>query len=737
MNTTKKIKKGGNKKNKTTINRNKRDTELRKLFSNPNKVKVLPDKGVKSFGNIDTQDEFDYDYEPYLSKDEDKAKTRAEAKTKADIMSLKNIYKNIIDIDEIPDVKAPHKSIDNKVNKNNNNNQTQSELNQTEIIKEKDKKNIENFCKIKLIWASQQLFLNKHDLRDNFNVNETLNEMLKNIKTVYFNEQYDFLLGLFNVIPAETYETFFTRVQEKMKINNCLDINDDIIKYDCVKMNGVIILLKKYITYDEYKKYAGFLQIPERNIEEEDESFTEALKPLEDYIEQKRNDGEKKLNGSFEKFHIPTQTEIIEERDKTNVENFCKFELVLASRFLFYDFEIDPSFYFNPDDTLDEMDNKISPNLKDIYKRIRDCFAVLSNDTYQKFFIRVNTSITDLNCRNVGVYGDNCVKMNVVISLLKEKLTFSDYLYYALHFNQNKQPPPIERDHDKEKKVLQRVLKNEETNLSEAQQVLKNGQQLNEQNSVIYSPVPKNQTIQEDNNENNTSPENDTSLKYNTSPENDTSLKYNTSEYSFVISIKNNGGTVSIFVYKVKSNKITEITEILKRRKDLFFNKYSVNKDKTGEIVQTKDNQRYKFSSRDDYTLIHDVNNNVKSFDNKNNDVEYSYVISSKDDDDETVSVFICNLSSDEIREINERDILKDLKSTKYFVQGDKKTVTVQENTVQNYGLHNNPNLSELFYEKRPIGPNGGKKRKTFKRKTKILKRKTFKKHKRHNRTTK
>jgi hypothetical protein len=429
-----------------------------------------------------------------------------------------------------------------------------------------------------------------------------------------------------------------------------------------------------------------------------------------------------------EEFYIPlNQTEIIEEKDKENIKNYCKKELVLASRFLFHDFEIDPSFYFNPDKTLDIMYNKISLNLKNIYKRISDCFADFKpEDTYQTFFTRVKGSITYLDCKTVHIiYRNSCLYMNVVIILLKNYLTYSEYIYYALYLNQNKQPPPIERDHDKEKKVLQQVLKNEETNLSEAQQVLKNGQQLNERNSVIYSPVPKNQTIQEDNNEN------------NTSPENDTSLKYNTSEYSFVISIKNNGGTVSIFVYKVKSNKITEITEILKRRKDLFFNKYSVNKDKTGEIVQTKDNQRYKFSSRDDYTLIHDVNNNVKSFDNKNNDVEYSYVISSKDDDDETVSVFICNLSSDEIREINERDILKDLKSTKYFVQGDKKTVTVQENTVQNYGLHNNPNLSELFYEKRPIGPNGGKKRKTFKRKTKILKRKTFKKHKRHNRTTK
>jgi hypothetical protein len=391
------------------------------------------------------------------------------------------------------------------------------------------------------------------------------------------------------------------------------------------------------------------------------------------------------------------QTEIIKKDDKKNVENYCKMELGFLVRHVFFG-----DFYFeniglNPDKTLNKIEkmlNEKSPHLSKKFKEIRDSFVFESNDTYDNFFTRVNNSIIGFDCKKVDFNNDDCLKMNkVIISLKINYLTYPEYKKYTNY-------PLLD---DEENEVA-------ENNPVTEEQTLKNGQQLkndNEQNSNSVnelSPVPKNP------------------------------LKYNVSEYSFVISKKNNDGTVSIFVYKVKSN---EINEILKRRQ-VFFKKYSVNKDKTGEIVQTLDTKHYEFS-RDDYTLIHDVNNNVKSFDNKNNDVEYSYVISSKDDDYKTVSVFICNLSSDEIREIttDERDIFKDLKLTEYFVQRDKKTVTIQEdkNTVQTNNLRNNHTLSELFKEIKP--PKGGKKRKTFKRKTKILKRKTFKKHKRHNRTTK
>jgi hypothetical protein len=184
-------------------------------------------------------------------------------------------------------------------------------------------------------------------------------------------------------------------------------------------------------------------------------------------------------------------------------------------------------------------------------------------------------------------------------------------------------------------------------------------------------------------------------------------------EYSFVETIKNDDN-IDVYVYRVnEAKKITEIAKILNTKK---FKKYSVKKDETEKIVPELEVQVYKLS--EDGLLIKELNRDENSADNNNDGpVIYSFVISTKND--ETVSVFICKLVDDESDKIDEI-VKKNINDETFF------------NDFKGYSVLKDENGKTVF---KTI--NGGKKRKTFKRKTKIFKRKTFKKHKSHNRTTK
>jgi hypothetical protein len=191
-------------------------------------------------------------------------------------------------------------------------------------------------------------------------------------------------------------------------------------------------------------------------------------------------------------------------------------------------------------------------------------------------------------------------------------------------------------------------------------------------------------------------------------------------EYSFVETMTNPNKTTetTVFVYKVnEAKKITEIAEVLNKKKGKVFKKYSVKKDETEKIVPKLEAQVYRLS--EDGLLIEELNQDENSADNNNDGSVYSFVISTKNDD-ETVSVLIRKLVVDESDKINEI-VKNNIKDEETFLKDFK-----------GYSILKDENGKTVFKN-----INGGKKRKTFKRKTKILKRKTFKKHKRHNRTTK